>query len=291
MRIVLTKAGKKEIILDEIEKVPDKNYTSEEKVKYSPKLTVGSKIRQRQSIQYNLNRFSDINEKNNSTKRMLTDAPLVNQTKQLRKSLTIKSPKNFDFNEERKNSMKYIDIKSSKRLVTKELDNIYSMKEKGEDKENVFEIKKVKNKVKIKYLNDGFSLPLIKNSVPLSNILLDKNSKNINKKILRKEINKNENHLINYLKLDKTIKPSFIEKLNKADNDRLVKLDKICQKYFNDKKRNDLIHQNIQDKIKLEYSNDSKYCRENLINLQKDIQNYKKIYKSYFNLHHYKHDK
>lgn len=291
MRIVLTKAGKKEIILDEIEKVPDKNYTSEEKVKYSPKLTVGSKIRQRQSIQYNLNRFSDINEKNNSTKRMLTDAPLVNQTKQLRKSLTIKSTKNFDFNEERKNSMKYIDIKSSKRLVTKELDNIYSMKEKGEDKENVFEIKKVKNKVKIKYLNDGFSLPLIKNSVPLSNILLDKNSKNINKKILRKEINKNENHLINYLKLDKTIKPSFIEKLNKADNDRLVKLDKICQKYFNDKKRNDLIHQNIQDKIKLEYSNDSKYCRENLINLQKDIQNYKKIYKSYFNLHHYKHDK
>lgn len=291
MRIVLTKAGKKEIILDEIEKVPDKNYTSEEKVKYSPKLTVGSKIRQRQSIQYNLNRFSDINEKNNSTKRMLTDAPLVNQTKQLRKSLTIKSPKNFDFNEDRKNSMKYIDIKSSKRLVTKELDNIYSMKEKGEDKENVFEIKKVKNKVKIKYLNDGFSLPLIKNSVPLSNILLDKNSKNINKKILRKEINKNENHLINYLKLDKTIKPSFIEKLNKADNDRLVKLDKICQKYFNDKKRNDLIHQNIQDKIKLEYSNDSKYCRENLINLQKDIQNYKKIYKSYFNLHHYKHDK
>jgi len=291
MRIVLTKAGKKEIILDEIEKVPDKNYTSEEKVKYSPKLTVGSKIRQRQSIQYNLNRFSDINEKNNSTKRMLTDAPLVNQTKQLRKSLTIKSPNNFNFNEERKNSMKYIDIKSSKRLVTKELDNIYSMKEKGEDKENVFEIKKVKNKVKIKYLNDGFSLPLIKNSVPLSNILLDKNSKNINKKILRKEINKNENHLINYLKLDKTIKPSFIEKLNKADNDRLVKLDKICQKYFNDKKRNDLIHQNIQDKIKLEYSNDSKYCRENLINLQKDIQNYKKIYKSYFNLHHYKHDK
>ncbi len=52
-----------------------------------------------------------------------------------------------------------------------------------------------------------------------------------------------------------------------------------------------VLQQNIQEKIKLEYSNDSKYCRENLINLQKDIQNYKKIYKSYFNLHHYKHDK
>jgi hypothetical protein len=289
MRIVLTKAGKKEIIMDEIENVPEKNYSSEEKVKYSPKLTISSK--KRESVQYNLKRFSDINEKNSSAKRLLTDASLANKTKQLRKSLTTKGPKNFDLNEDRKNSMKYVDIKSSRRLVTKELDNIYSINEKVEENENIFDIKKVKNKVKIKYLNNGFALPLIKNSVPLSNILQDKNSKNINKRILKKEINKNENHLINYLKLDKTIKPSFIEKLNKADNDRLVKLDKICQKYFNDKKRNDIIQQNIQDKIKLEYSNDSKYCRENLINLQKDIQNYKKIYKSYFNLYHFKHNK
>ena len=108
---------------------------------------------------------------------------------------------------------------------------------------------------------------------------------------MNKQININENNLINYLKMDKTIKPSFIEKLNKADNDRLVKLDKICQKYFNEKKRNDLLQLNIQEKIKMEYSNDSKYCKENLINLQKNIQGYKKIYKSYFSLHRYKNNK
>ena len=167
------------------------------------------------------------------------------------------------------------------------MNNIYSIKENGETDDE----EKNKNQFDIKYYNNEFSLPLIKKSVPLKDILLDKNSKNINKRMLQKEINKNENNLINYLKLDKTIKPSFIEKLNKADNDRLVKLDKICQKYFNDKKRNELIHQNIQDKIKLEYSNDSKYCRENLINLQKNIQNYKKIYKSYLNSYHLKHNK
>ena len=41
----------------------------------------------------------------------------------------------------------------------------------------------------------------------------------------------------------------------------------------------------------MEYSNDSKYCKENLINLQKNIQGYKKIYKSYFSLHRYKNNK
>ena len=137
-------------------------------------------------------------------------------------------------------------------------------------------------------MDNRLSLPTIQKSLALKDILLDKNSKNINKKVLKKQISKNENNLIKYLKLDKTIKPSFIEKLNKADNDRLIKLDKICQKYFDAKKRNDIIQQNIQDKIKLEYSNDSKYCRENLINLQKNIQGYKKIYKSYFTSHYIK---
>ena len=165
---------------------------------------------------------------------------------------------------------------------------MFSIEEKNENKYNY---DRKKNKFQIKQLKDGFYLPLIKNTLPLKDILIDKNAKNINNKILKTKLNTNENHLINYLKLDKTIKPSFIEKLKNADNDRLVKLDKICQKYFTDQKRNDLMQQNIQDKIKLEYSKDSKYCKENLINMQKDIQNYKKIYKSYINLYHLKYNK
>jgi len=285
MRIVLTNAGKKEIIIDETDKLPFKNLHSEEKVKYNPKLLIPST--KRESVKHQLNKFSDFKIKNNSAKRIFTENNLSNENRVLKKSSTLKTKKAVEFNENTINNYKFIKIKSHHKSVSKELNNIYSIKENGETDDE----EKNKNQFDIKYYNNEFSLPLIKKTVPLKEILLDKNSKNINKRILQKEINKNENNLINYLKLDKTIKPSFIEKLNKADNDRLVKLDKICQKYFNDKKRNELIHQNIQDKIKLEYSNDSKYCRENLINLQKNIQNYKKIYKSYLNSYHLKHNK
>ena len=259
MRIVLTNAGKKEIIIDETDKLPFKNLHSEEKVKYNPKLLIPST--KRESVKHQLNKFSDFKIKNNSAKRIFTENNLSNENRVLKKSSTLKTKKAVEFNENTINNYKFIKIKSHHKSVSKELNNIYSIKENGETDDE----EKNKNQFDIKYYNNEFSLPLIKKSVPLKDILLDKNSKNINKRILQKEINKNENNLINYLKLDKTIKPSFIEKLNKADNDRLVKLDKICQKYFNDKKRNELIHQNIQDKIKLEYSNDSKYCRENLI--------------------------
>lgn len=276
MRIVLTNAGKKEIIIDETDKLPYKNLHSEEKIKYNPKFTIPSK--KRRSLKYQINKFSDINEKNKSAKRLLTEGPLSYQNKILKKSSTLKVQKTLEFNENSNDNIKFINIKSHRKNISKELNNIYSIKENDETN---FEDEKYKDQIGIKYFNNNISLPIIKKSVLLKDILMDKNSKNINKKILQKEISKNENNLINYLKLDKTIKPSFIEKLNKADNDRLIKLDKICQKYFNDKKRNDLLQQNIQEKIKLEYSNDSKYCRENLINLQKNIQDYKKIYKSY----------
>ena len=286
MRIVLTNAGKKEIIIDETDKLPYKNLHSEEKIKYNPKFTMPSK--KRRSLKYQINKFSDINEKNKSAKRLLTEGPLSYQNKILKKSSTLKVQKTLEFNENSNDNIKFINIKSHRKNISKELNNIYSIKENDETN---FEDEKYKDQIGIKYFNNNISLPIIKKSVILKDILMDKNSKNINKKILQKEISKNENNLINYLKLDKTIKPSFIEKLNKADNDRLIKLDKICQKYFNDKKRNDLLQQNIQEKIKLEYSNDSKYCRENLINLQKNIQDYKKIYKSYLKSYRSKHYK
>ena len=251
---------------------------SVDKLKYPPKFTELSN--KREGVKSQKNRFSLINFKTSSEKRLLTEAPLINPMKQLKKSLTIKDPKAIEFSENKNDNFKLINVRSSKKLPSKELDNIYSIMENEDD--NILGKGKRKNKYQIRQLNNGFSLPIIKKSLPLKDILSEKNIMNINKKILKKQINKNENHLINYLKLDKTIKPSFIEKLNKADNDRLVKLDKICQKYFNDRKRNDILQQNIQDKIKLEYSNDSKYCRENLINMQKNIQGYKKIYKSYF---------
>ena len=284
MRIVLTNAGKKEIILDEIENPPYKNYVSEEKNKYLPKFQITSKHNENNKFQTKQSSLLNIN--NLSEKRMLTEGSLIDQSKLLRKSTSIKVPKLFEFNGDKINNLKIINLKSLKKVIPKELNNLYSS---SRDKnENVFDIEKINSKIEIKHLDNGFSLPTIKRSFALKDILADKNSKNLNKKVLKKQISKNENNLINYLKMDKTIKPSFIEKLNKADNDRLIKLDKICQKYFNEKKRNDLLQQNIQDKIKLEYSNDSKYCKENLLNLQKNIQGCKKIYKSYFTSHYIK---
>lgn len=281
MRIVLTNAGKKEIIIDEIEKLPSKNYLSQEKHKNISKFTLNPK--NNGAIKFQSKQQSLLNLNYISEKRILTEGPIITQNKHLRKSESNKVPKILDFNENKMNNIKIINLKSFKKAIPKELNDIYSAKDK-EAKEFYIE----NNKNEIKYMDNRLSLPTIQKSLALKDILLDKNSKNINKKVLKKQISKNENNLIKYLKLDKTIKPSFIEKLNKADNDRLIKLDKICQKYFDAKKRNDIIQQNIQDKIKLEYSNDSKYCRENLINLQKNIQGYKKIYKSYFTSHYIK---
>ena len=71
-----------------------------------------------------------------------------------------------------------------------------------------------------------------------------------------------------------------MEKIGKANENKLVKLDKICQKYFNNIKRDELMRRNIKDKIKLEYSNDSTFCKESLLNMKKNIKNYNDIYKS-----------
>ena len=285
MRIVLTNAGKKEIIIEEAEKNNNNKIInhSVEKVKYSPKVIIPQENQKKSSEKS----YSVIPKKNNVPSYINTEENihLAKPDKQLKKSLTLKSNKFLDYNNDNINNLKFINIKSSKKAISKELNDIYSIKESPE---KIYDIKNKNNKIEYNHLNNDFSLPIIKNSLPLKDILSERNTKNINKTTLNKQINKNENNLINYLKLNKTIKPFFIEKLNKADNDRLVKLDKICQKYFNDKKRSDIIQQKIQDKIKSDYSNDSKYCRDNLITMKRNIQSYKNIYKSYFSSHRLK---
>jgi hypothetical protein len=185
-----------------------------------------------------------------------------------------------------------IKVKSSNCDIPREIQMLYSnqndtnIKEEiiNKDYENINKDNIMKNKVKIKSRNED-SLPLITNnnsySIPIKDLLQNKNKKNIKSKIiLRKKINKNENNLVNYLKLNKTIRPSFMEKIGKANENKLVKLDKICQKYFNNIKRDELMRRNIKDKIKVEYSNDSTFCKESLLNMKKNIKNYNDVYKS-----------
>ena len=284
MRIVLTKAGQKEIN-DEISQINNTHnnprYNSElkrNKIKYfSPKNFAFNKI----------NKYKYDKAINRNISHSITDGNYLNEILKNKNSNTLKVGPY-------KNNNNYlmIKIKSSSCDIPREIQMLYSnqnstnIKEEiiNKDFENINKDNIMKNEVKIKSRNED-SLPLISNnnsySIPIKDLLQNKNIKNIKSKIiLRKKINKNENNLVNYLKLNKTIRPSFIEKIGKANDNKLVKLDKICQKYFNNIKRDELMKRNIKDKIKLEYSNDSTFCKDSLLNMKNNIKNYNDIYKS-----------
>ena len=282
MRIVLTNIGQQEInkdIKDNNEVNNNQNYKSEQKnyrKKYlfslkTDKITNIKRFNQNKIINHNISHILTEDNylyKNNFTKE--NSSSKINHTLQT----------NYYNNN---NKYKIINI-SSKYSIPKEIKMLYSLDDKKNDEYNKNEkedktIKNIIKDVKSKSISD-ISLPLINNSLQLKDILQTKNSKNVNHNILYKKINQNEKNLVNYLKSNKTIKPSFMEKINRASDKKLVKLDKICQKYFDNEKRNENMKQNIKDRIKLEYSNDSKFCRKELLNMGKNIQNYKHIYKS-----------
>ena len=114
----------------------------------------------------------------------------------------------------------------------------------------------------------------------LREILLPRNQKNVDESYLDKKINSNGGEsIINYLQSDKDISPSLIKKINQSNNEQLYKLDKICQKYFNDEKVKHSLDHIIKIKIKKEYELDSIYCKNNLNNMNIDLKNYSNIYK------------
>ena len=137
------------------------------------------------------------------------------------------------------------------------------------------------NKLIVKQKN--LSLPKInmRNGVSLKNILSSKNRRNVDEFYLKKEINKTDTNLINYLGLDKFIQPSFVKKVNKADDEELFKLDKICQKYFHNEEEGNIIKNNIQFKIKNRFLKDAEYCKNGLKNMNNDLKGIEQIYKDF----------
>ena len=129
--------------------------------------------------------------------------------------------------------------------------------------------------------NTEYNLTSEKNKmVSLREILLPKNQKNVDEIFLDKKIySYGGESIINYLQSDKDISPSLIHKINKSNNEQLYKLDKICQKYFNDEKIKNSLDNEIRQKIKKEYELDSIYCKNNLNNMSIDLKNYNSIYK------------
>ena len=281
MRIVLTDAGQKEINENNENKDLDNNqkYKSEsKKIKNrsefgSPQNKKLSKINQNRrlrSINHNIyHSITDGNYLNEIIKNKNILAKEKSSVK-YKNTLSINPNKNV-------NNYKMIKINSSNYHIPSEIKKLYSNSIDNNAPKRIMGYN-LKN-------NDNISLPIISNSnnnksITIKDLLQTKNKEIANKKILFKKINQNENNLVNYLKMNKTIKLSFMEKVTKANDDKLVKLDKVCQKYFNNMKKNELLKKNIKDKIKLEYSNDSVFCKDSLLNMEKDIKNYNHIYKS-----------
>lgn len=278
MRIVLTNVGKQEInndIDNDIKINTYKRYKSENKVykKYYPHLK--NSINDNKTIDHSISHILTEENYLNDIIKNKYDFKKDNSLMNINKTIKINTNKNI-------NNYKIIKL-SNNNHIPNEIKELYIEKDKNKN-EDIKLDEKINNT--IEYENkEKNKIDLNENniSLPLKDLLHFKNSKNINQNILFKQINKNEKNLINYLKSDRNIKPSFVEKINKANNEKLVRLDKICQIYFNNEKINKSIQQNIKERIKLEYSNDSKYCRENLINLGKNIQNCKSIFKSLSN--------
>lgn len=263
MRIVLTNAGQQEIKYDinDINTInTTKKYKSEQK-NYNKISLYHPKYK----------KYNHINKINHNISHILTEQNYLNDIMKNKNDIKkensftkIDYQKQFNIFDNNSNNYKMIKI-ANKNILPKEIKDLYEQKAEL----------KIGNEEKGK---NNKSSPLIKNSFPLKDLLQKKNAKNVDNSLLFKEINENEKHLINYLKSDRTIRPTFMEKINKANNEKLVKLDKICQKYFNNEKQCEFLKQNIKDRIKLEYSNDSKFCRNNLLNMGKNIQSYKRIY-------------
>lgn len=282
MRIVLTNAGQQEIKNDIYENTNENTNTNiNKKYKSEPKNYIKKdiypykkKINHNYTINHNIshilteqNYLNDIIRNKNDFKKNNNSFIKIDNKIQLNNTL-----------DNNINNFKLIKV-ANKIMIPKEIKEKYikQNEEIKNEKENIkININKNKQQIENNSINN-ISLPLINNSFPLKDLLQKKNIKNINHNLLYKEINENEKNLISYLKSNRTIKPSFMEIINKANDKKLNKLDKICQKYFNNEKQNELLQQNIKDKIKLEYSNDSKFCRKNLLSMGKNIQNSKKI--------------
>ena len=185
---------------------------------------------------------------------------------------------NTNFNNYEK-VFKKITIKPKKLNIPISMFDKYSKKgENNKNKNNNLDIFNNNEDTKI---NNTESSVLDKDKMyALREILLPRNQKNIDESYLDYKINSNGGEsIISYLQSDKDISPSLITKINKSNQEQLYKLDKVCQKYFNDEKLKNSLDNEIKQKIKKEYELDSIYCKNNLNDMNINLKNYSNVYK------------
>lgn len=183
---------------------------------------------------------------------------------------------NFSKNE---NTFRKIKINSKKLNIPLVMLDKYSKMADNKNKSNSLDL--FSNNEDSKINNTENSLTFEKNKMyTLREILLPKNQKNIDDVFLDKKINSNGGEsIINYLQSNRDISPSLIQKINKSNNEQLYKLDKICQKYFNDEKLKNSLDNEIKQKIKKEYELDSIYYKNNLNDMSINLKNYNNVFK------------
>lgn len=318
MRIVITKYGKKEIKEDDYDdfasnnvysnnnksnhrtisynKLPPSISNQQNNNPYRPRIanSIQNRIGHKNLIPLSPNKKLSINGNNNKSSFLSKIGELSvktqgymtpNKRKEYAQLNTnIKSNQNQLLNN---NSNNYDSAFKKIQLIPKKLNipvvmlDKYTKEEMMEKMNNNEDDKNVDNEI-IKISNtENDTTPLDKDKMySLRELLIPKNKKNVDDSFLDKKINVNGGEsIINYLKMDKTISPSLIEKINKSNNEQLFKLDKICQKYFNDEKAKSNMDIEIKQKIKDEYEQDSIFCRNNLSNMGQNLKSYNNIYK------------
>lgn len=118
-----------------------------------------------------------------------------------------------------------------------------------------------------------------KDTISLNEILKTKNKINLSTKYLHKQINNEDNSLINYLGSDRDINPNFVKKISNSNENQLNKFDKICQVYFHKEKMDNNLQNKIKDKIQNKYSKDKQFCGKNLENMGSNLRNFRNVYK------------
>ena len=103
--------------------------------------------------------------------------------------------------------------------------------------------------------------------------IFDKNSS--------KEINAENRNLIMYLNSDETISNQYMDKLNKYNDERLKKLNKICQSAFYYRDQSALIEKFIKQKLIHDAVQTSEYYKEKLDEMKSDLDKSKDYFREF----------
>ena len=268
MRIVLTRNGANIIKELEFEDVPKRRNRTIDSVNISSSVIEES------------NPFKTLNKKESNYKEISL------------KEKKLKIP--FEIEEKYTKSINDISIDSSQQVIPDVLYDISkTMESDNRNNSSNTKLPIIRSSYPIKYILNPLSYKKLENDVKTKISLLKRGKKLTEdnfrsmvyedpKKIFDKnnsfEIHAENRNLIMYLNNDETISNSYIAKLNKYNNERIKKLNKICQSAFYYKDQGVIINNYIKQKLKNDAIQVSDYYKNKLGEMKKDLEESKKYF-------------